>query len=80
MSRSSTLLPPPEGSGCASGAPHLPAGFTDTFTNRHVDTGELRRHSVVRGDSPALPTTGGGAGWHGAADMSADNQTRKELP
>jgi hypothetical protein len=30
MSRSSTLLPPPEGPGYASGAPHLPAGFTDT--------------------------------------------------
>jgi hypothetical protein len=77
MSRSSTLLPPPEGPGCASGAPPLPAGLTDTFINRHVDTGELRLHSVVRGDGPALPTTGGGAGRHGAADMSADNRARR---
>jgi len=34
----------PEGPGSVSGAPNLPAGFTDTFTSRYVDTGELRLH------------------------------------
>src|SRR6478672_5114205 len=50
----STGLPTPEGPGSASGAPHLPAGFTDTFTSRYVDTGELRLHAVVGGDGPPL--------------------------
>jgi pimeloyl-ACP methyl ester carboxylesterase len=50
MSASST----PEGPGSASGAPHLPAGFTDTFTSRYIDTGELRQHAVIGGDGPPL--------------------------
>ena len=29
----------PKGPGSVSGAPNLPAGFTDTFTSRYVDTG-----------------------------------------
>jgi hypothetical protein len=37
-----------------SGAPHLPAGFTDTFTSRHVDTGELRLRAVTGGEGPLL--------------------------
>jgi len=44
----------PEGPGCASGAPNLPAGFTDTFTSRYVDTGELRLHAVTGGEGPPL--------------------------
>src|SRR2546430_3238369 len=44
----------PEGSGSVSGAPNLPAGFTDTFTSRYVDTGELRLHAVTGGDGPPL--------------------------
>ena len=36
------------------GAPNLPAGFTDTFTSRYVDTGELRLHAVTGGDGPPL--------------------------
>jgi pimeloyl-ACP methyl ester carboxylesterase len=50
----STRLPTPEGPGSVSGAPHLPAGFTDTFTSRFVDTGELRLHAVIGGDGPPL--------------------------
>ncbi|HZA85096.1 MAG TPA: alpha/beta fold hydrolase [Actinomycetes bacterium] len=50
MSAAST----PEGPGSASGAQHLPAGFTDTFTSRYVDTGELRLHAVTGGDGPPL--------------------------
>src|SRR5918998_2737707 len=40
---SSASAPPstPEGPGSVSGAPHLPAGFADTFTSRYVDTGEV---------------------------------------
>ncbi len=34
MSSSSAPLSTPEGPGSASGAPNLPAGFTDTFTSR----------------------------------------------
>jgi len=44
----------PEGPGSVSGAPNLPAGFTDTFTSRYVDTGELRLHAVTGGDGPPL--------------------------
>jgi hypothetical protein len=36
----------PEGPGSVSGVPHLPAGFTDTFISRYVDTGELRRRAA----------------------------------
>jgi hypothetical protein len=40
---SSSAAPPstPEGPGSVSGAPNLPEGFTDTFTSRYVDAGEL---------------------------------------
>jgi pimeloyl-ACP methyl ester carboxylesterase len=54
MSASSTGLPTPEGPGSVSGAPQLPAGFTDTFTSRYVDTGELRLHAVTGGEGPPL--------------------------
>jgi pimeloyl-ACP methyl ester carboxylesterase len=54
MSSSSTLLPSREGPGPVSGAPNLPAGFTDTFTSRHIDAGGLRKHAVIGGDGPPL--------------------------
>ena len=54
MSSSSTLLPTPEGPGSVSGAPHLPAGFTGTFTSRYIDTADLRQHVVTGGDGPPL--------------------------
>jgi pimeloyl-ACP methyl ester carboxylesterase len=44
----------PEGPGSVSGAPNLADGFTDTFTSRFVDIGELRLHGVIGGDGPAL--------------------------
>ena len=44
----------PEGSGSVAGAPHLPDGFTGTFTSRYVDTGGLRQHVVTGGDGPPL--------------------------
>jgi pimeloyl-ACP methyl ester carboxylesterase len=44
----------PEGPGSVTGAPNLPAGFTDTFTSRYIDTGELRLHAVTGGDGPPL--------------------------
>src|SRR6266849_2798634 len=44
----------PQGPGSVSGAPNLPAGFTDTFTSRYIDTGELRLHTVIGGDGPPL--------------------------
>jgi pimeloyl-ACP methyl ester carboxylesterase len=46
--------PTPGGPGSVSGAPNLPEGFTDTFTSRYVDTGELRLHAVTGGDGPPL--------------------------
>jgi pimeloyl-ACP methyl ester carboxylesterase len=46
--------PTPEGPGSVSGAPNLPAGFTDTFTSRFIDTGELLLHAVIGGDGPPL--------------------------
>ena len=54
MGSSSTHLPIPEGPGSVSGAPNLPAGFTDTFTSRYIDTGELRLHTVIGGEGPPL--------------------------
>jgi pimeloyl-ACP methyl ester carboxylesterase len=44
----------PEGPGSVAGAPHLPEGFTGTFTSRYVDTGGLRQHVVTGGDGPPL--------------------------
>jgi pimeloyl-ACP methyl ester carboxylesterase len=44
----------PEGPGSVFGAPNLPAGFTDTFTSRYVETGKLRLHAVIGGDGPPL--------------------------
>ena len=49
----STDFPTAEGPGSVSEAPNLPEGFTDTFTSRYVDTGELRQHGVI-GDGPPL--------------------------
>lgn len=54
MNSSSAPLPTPEGPGSVSGAPNLPAGFTDTFTSRYFDTGELRLHAVIGGEGPPL--------------------------
>jgi hypothetical protein len=54
MSSSSTHLPTPEGPGSVSGAPNLPAGFTDTFTSRYVNAGGLRQHAVIGGAGPPL--------------------------
>ena len=39
--------------GC--GAPNLPEGFTDTFTSRYVNTGDLRQH-VITGDDASART------------------------
>ncbi|MFE6281109.1 alpha/beta fold hydrolase [Streptomyces sp. NPDC057877] len=52
--------PLPEGPGSVTGAPHLPPGFTDTFTSRYVDTGDVRLHAVTGGRGPALLLL---AGW-----------------
>jgi hypothetical protein len=46
---SSSNLPTAEGLGSVSCAPNLPAGFTDTFTSRYIDIGELRLHTVIGG-------------------------------
>ncbi|HEX6127623.1 MAG TPA: alpha/beta hydrolase [Candidatus Limnocylindria bacterium] len=54
MSESTTASPRPGEPGSVSGAPNLPAGFTDTFTSRYIDTGELRLHAVIGGDGPPL--------------------------
>ena len=54
MSSTYTHLPIAEGPLSASGAPNLPAGFTDTFTSRYVDTGDVRLHAVIGGDGPPL--------------------------
>jgi pimeloyl-ACP methyl ester carboxylesterase len=44
----------PKGPGSVSGAPHLPAGFTDTFTSRYIDIGGLRLHAVIGGKGRPL--------------------------
>jgi pimeloyl-ACP methyl ester carboxylesterase len=50
MNASST----PEGPGSVSEAPHLPDGFTGTFTSRYIDAGGLRQHVVTGGEGPPL--------------------------
>jgi pimeloyl-ACP methyl ester carboxylesterase len=35
-------------------APHLPPGFSKTFTSRFVEAGGLRQHVVIGGDGPPL--------------------------
>jgi pimeloyl-ACP methyl ester carboxylesterase len=54
MSSPSLPLPAPEGPGSVSGAPGLDPGFTDTFTSRYVDAGDVRLHAVVGGEGPPL--------------------------
>ena len=49
-----TDLSTPEGPGSVSGRAGPPAGFTDTFTSRYVDTGDVRLHAVIGGDGPPL--------------------------
>jgi pimeloyl-ACP methyl ester carboxylesterase len=54
MSSSPIPLPTPEGPGSVAGAPNLPPGFTDTFTSRYIDTGDVRLHAVIGGEGPPL--------------------------
>jgi pimeloyl-ACP methyl ester carboxylesterase len=54
VSTSSTRLPVAEGRGSVSQAPNLPADFTDTFSSRYVDAGDVRLHAVIGGDGPPL--------------------------
>jgi pimeloyl-ACP methyl ester carboxylesterase len=54
VNTSSTQLPTPTGPGSVSGAPNLPGGFTDTFSSRYIDTGQVRLHAVIGGDGPPL--------------------------
>jgi pimeloyl-ACP methyl ester carboxylesterase len=51
---SSSARPAPDGPGSVAGAPHLPDGFTTTFTSRYVDTAGLRQHVVTGGGGPPL--------------------------
>jgi hypothetical protein len=61
VSSSSTHLPTPAGAGSVCGAPNLPAGFTDTFTNRYVDAGEPSEQRKSRPlTMPVLGIGGGG--------------------
>jgi pimeloyl-ACP methyl ester carboxylesterase len=47
------------------GAQNLPAGFTDTFTSRYVDTGQLRLHAVTGGEgAPLLLVHGWPQTWY----------------
>ena len=43
-----------EGLGSVSGAPNLPDGFTDTFSSRYVDVGDVRLHAVIGGSGPPV--------------------------
>jgi hypothetical protein len=54
MSAASTRLPPAEGRGSVSQAPHLPEGFNDTFTCRNIETGALRPQAVIGGDGHSV--------------------------
>jgi pimeloyl-ACP methyl ester carboxylesterase len=60
---SHSRLPIAQGLGSVSGAPNLPAGFTNTFSSRYVDTGDVRLHAVIGGDGPPLLLV---HGWPGS--------------
>jgi pimeloyl-ACP methyl ester carboxylesterase len=51
---SSTHTSVPEGPGSVAGAPNLPAGFSDTFSSRFIEAGNVRPHALVGGDGPPL--------------------------
>jgi pimeloyl-ACP methyl ester carboxylesterase len=44
----------PHGPGSVWGAPNLPDGFTDTFSSRYVNVGDVRLHAVIGGSGPPL--------------------------
>ena len=55
----------PTGPGSVAGAPNLPPGFTDTFTDRYVDVGGVRLHAVVGGHGrPLLLVHGWPQTWY----------------
>jgi hypothetical protein len=76
MSSSSAELPTPEGPGSISGAPNLPAGFTNKFTSRYVDTGALRVHAVVGGEGPPLLLV---HRWHATGHWVAEDAPEEML-
>jgi pimeloyl-ACP methyl ester carboxylesterase len=47
-------LPTADGPGSVTAAPELPAGFTETFSSRYVDVGDVRLHAVIGGEGPPL--------------------------
>ncbi|MET8448565.1 alpha/beta hydrolase [Streptomyces sp. NPDC005209] len=49
-----TPIPTPRDLGSVGQAPHLPAGFAKTFTDRFVQANGLRQHAVVGGEGPPL--------------------------
>lgn len=49
-----TPMPTPEVLGSVGQAPHLPPGFTKTFTSRFVQANGIRQHVVVGGEGPPL--------------------------
>jgi hypothetical protein len=64
----------PQGPGSVSGAPYLPAGFTDTFTSHFVDTGDVRLRAVIGGeDPPLLPIHG----WPGRGSLRPTRWTSR---
>ncbi len=44
----------PQGPGSVAGAPNLPDGFADAFTDRFVNVGDVRLHAVIGGSGPPL--------------------------
>ena len=75
MSAASTNLPTPDGPGSVSGVPNLPAGFTDTFASRYIDT-----VSYYVGRLASNPEAlHGSFAWYRAIHTTiAQNQQRKE--
>ena len=54
MTSTSTELSVAQGPGSVSAAPNLPDGFTETFTSRFIDAGDVRLHAVIGGEGPPL--------------------------
>lgn len=54
MSSSASNVSATDGRGSVAAAPNLPPGFTEVFSSRLVDTGDLSLHAVVGGSGPPL--------------------------
>ena len=81
VSQAATSPATPEGPGSASGAPHLPKGFTDTFTSRYISssptTCRLSSFPALATGSPSRLPTSWSRPWPSSWRSIATDRTRR---